>query len=91
MSKHLPKCRACGNEPKEPAEIEYSLGVVPYETTRITVVRCWRIRRDCSNRQHVGGVERHILKRSAGNVAGLHPAVLYQIRRDCDVGIRSAG
>lgn len=42
MSKHLPKCRACGNEPKEPAEIEYSLGVVPYETTRITVVRCWR-------------------------------------------------
>ena len=44
MTKPLPKCRACGNEPESiigmVREIEYSLGTVPYATVRITVPSC---------------------------------------------------
>lgn len=41
---HLPKCRACGNEPESiigmVREIEYSLGTVPYATVWINVPSC---------------------------------------------------
>jgi len=40
--KPLPKCRACGNEPKEPREIDYGLGLGTGQSVRIPVLYCWR-------------------------------------------------